>query len=202
MSSKQLTCWSDFRYPLSAPDHPTLPNFVEYLNSYADEFKLREHIYLSTKVVKLEKEGDLKHPHVATVRRSNAHGEELSIQIAATRVVIATGLHVTPAIPSIIGLNAPPLANPPIDWMHSSEYKSRDQLKDKRVLVLGAGETGMDVAYESVHVAKKTWLGVRTGFLSFPKVGMGVCLLIQGVEQFPHPRLYIRWRTSHRWTHH
>jgi dimethylaniline monooxygenase (N-oxide forming) len=44
-------------------------------------------------------------------------------------------------------------------------------LKGKKVLVLGCGETGMDVGYESVLApAEKVWMGIRTGFLSFPKV--------------------------------
>lgn len=175
MSSKQLTCFSDFRYPLTAPDHPSLPNFVQYLESYVDEFKLRDRIHLCAQVVKLDKSTDAsdEYSHKATVRNTNpaALNDVAPVHIAAKRVVITTGLHVTPNIPAIPGLNAAPLSDPPIAWIHSSSYQERSQLKDKRVLVLGAGETGMDVGYESVLApAAKVWLGVRNGFLSFPKV--------------------------------
>lgn len=174
VSSKQLTCFSDFRYPISAPDHPTLPNFVSYLHAYTTEFRLWPNVHLGVQVVQLEKSGSGAYPHIATVR--NAHPESLGdvtegpITIAAQRVVIATGLHVVPNIPPIVGLNKAPLSEPRVEWIHSSEYKKRSQLADRDVLVLGAGETGMDVAYEAAHVANKVWLGVRTGFLSFPKV--------------------------------
>ncbi|GFZ52121.1 hypothetical protein JCM24511_09894 [Saitozyma sp. JCM 24511] len=179
VSSKQLTCFSDFRYPLESPDHPSLPNFVEYLRSYASAFSLWPHIHLRLKVVSLSKVPPERvvdgYSHHAVLRRvlddgSLAEGQD-DIHLTCQRVVITTGLHVLPNIPVIPGLNdgTETLKSPA--WIHSSEYKSRDQLRDKEVLVLGAGETGMDVAYESVLApARKVWMGVRSGFLSFPKV--------------------------------
>lgn len=129
-------------------------------------------IHTFSQVVKLEKIHDNEgYVHRATVRhvgRGSNEGVESTIQ--AQRVIITTGLHVTPNIPSIPGLTSDPTSNSP-QWIHSSSYKSRSQVVDKEVLVLGAGETGMDVGYESVLApAKKVWMGVRGGFLSFPKV--------------------------------
>lgn len=167
------------RYPLESPDHPSLPNFVEYLRSYASAFSLWPHIHLRLKVVSLSKVPPERvvdgYSHHAVLRRvlddgSLAEGQD-DIHLTCQRVVITTGLHVLPNIPVIPGLNdgTETLKSPA--WIHSSEYKSRDQLRDKEVLVLGAGETGMDVAYESVLApARKVWMGVRSGFLSFPKV--------------------------------
>lgn len=119
-----------------------------------------------------EKEGLGEYLHRATLQRLGENGQAIgdTFQIIARRVVITTGLHVTPNIPSIPGLSVDSTSNSP-EWIHSSAYKSRSQLADKKVLVLGAGETGMDVGYESVlSPAKKVWMGVRGGFLSFPKV--------------------------------
>lgn len=109
--------------------------------------------------------------HRAVLRRVGPGSQEGDdLVVLAKRVIITTGLHVTPNIPSIPGLNSGNTAGSP-SWIHSSDYKSRSQLKSKKVLVLGAGETGMDVAYESVlSPAKQTWMGIRGGFLSFPKV--------------------------------
>ena len=160
------------RYPLSAPDHPSLPNFVEYLDSYSSHFKLDPYIHLSTKVISLQRnDSDAKgYIHRATLRRlsrGSDEGEEYTV--LAKRVIITTGLHVSPNIPPIRGLNSSPTPKSP-QWIHSSQYKSRSQLANRKVLVLGAGETGMDVGYESVMSNAKTWMGVRGGFLSFPKV--------------------------------
>lgn len=85
-------------------------------------------------------------------------------------MVITTGLHVEPNIPSIPGLTADPTPASP-SWIHSSSYKARKQLAGKKILVLGAGETAMDVGNEAILArAARVWMGVRTGFLSFPKV--------------------------------
>ncbi|WVF67693.1 hypothetical protein IAT40_002452 [Kwoniella sp. CBS 6097] len=175
VSSKQLTCFSDFRYPLSAPDHPSLPNFVQYLHSYADHFGITPFIHISLKLISLTYVSSPTdgYKHRAILQPVNADKEPSgdTIEILAKRVIITTGLHVTPNIPDIPGLNAGTVSKKSPKWIHSSSYKSPNQLRNKEVLVLGAGETGMDVAYESVMApAKKVWMGVRTGFLSFPKV--------------------------------
>lgn len=164
------------RYPLSAPDHPSLPNFVDYLHRYADHFAVLPHIQTRVKLVHLAKEPNEKaqggYIHKATLQRLNSDGEPTGQphHILAKRVVITTGLHVTPNIPPIPGLNTGETSSAP-QWFHSSEYKLRSQVSGKKILVLGAGETGMDVAYESLlSPARKVWMGVRGGFLSFPKV--------------------------------
>ena len=96
--------------------------------------------------------------------------ESEDIVILARRVILTTGLHVSPNIPRIPGLNVgTDDLSPP--WIHSSAYKSRSQLTGKKVLILGAGETAMDVGYEAVMGnASQTWMAIRSGFLSFPKV--------------------------------
>ncbi|WRT68738.1 uncharacterized protein IL334_005718 [Kwoniella shivajii] len=175
VSSKQLTCFSDFRYPLSAPDHPSLPNFVEYLNSYAAHFGITPYIRTSTKLISLNYVSSPEdgYKHLAVLQRLNLDQEPIGepVEILAKNVIITTGLHVTPNIPIIPGLNSEPKPINGPKWLHSSSYKYRSQLESRKVLVLGAGETGMDLAYESVmSPASKVWMGVRTGFLSFPKV--------------------------------
>lgn len=157
------------RYPLDAPDHPSLPNFVQYLNDFVDHFEIRDRINLTTKVIRLElnPNSTSAYKHIATLLNLPSNTEH---KIHAQRVVVTTGLHVLPNIPQIEGLTLNPTDRTP-EWIHSSSYKSREQLKGKKVLVLGCGETGMDVGYESVLApAEKVWMGIRTGFLSFPKV--------------------------------
>ncbi|KAL7422609.1 hypothetical protein Q5752_003257 [Cryptotrichosporon argae] len=166
VSSKQLTCFSDFRYPLSAPDHPSLPDFVGYLHDYASHFDLWPSIHLTMRVTRLECTGSAAHPHRATLERGGGGQRHV---VCATRVIVTTGLHVTPNIPTIPGLTVKRTPASPA-FIHSSAYTSRSQVRDKDVLVLGCGETGMDVAYESVLSDARVWLGVRSGFLSFPKV--------------------------------
>lgn len=91
-------------------------------------------------------------------------GEQASADF--THLVICSGLHVEPNIPKIPGIEH--LKGKAI---HSSEYKERKQLEGQDVLLLGCGETSMDLAYESMMGgAKSATMSFRTGFLSFPKV--------------------------------
>ena len=164
MSSKQLTSFSDFRVPLDHPDHFTLPEYVEYLRAYMRYFKLEHHIHLKCEVVGVAPAPNAAGQpsgvgHMHTVRyfdsRNNPEGE--AKEIRADYVTICSGLHVTPSWPKIPGIEyvvnpTKPVAekNPiPHEVYHSSEYKGRAQLAGRRVLILGTGETGHDIAYEA-----------------------------------------------------
>lgn len=53
VSSKQLTAFSDHRFHLSAHDHISLPQYVEYLGSYIDRFALAPVIKLGCPVASI-----------------------------------------------------------------------------------------------------------------------------------------------------
>ncbi|KAF5390335.1 hypothetical protein D9757_002786 [Collybiopsis confluens] len=175
VSSKQLTSFSDFRLPLSHPDHLTLQEYVGYLKEYCNHFKLSERIHLNTKVVNVARHS--KRGHIVSYvtresRNSDWNHSELHT-IHAVYIAICSGLHVYPSIPEIPGIKHVVEANKssitPVVF-HSHEYKKRSELRGKRVMILGTGETGMDLAYEAAHAgAKEVVLCSRSGFLSFPK---------------------------------
>ena len=91
VSSKQLTCFSDFRLSFAHSDHLTLDvriyllftltwtayrrycqEYVRYLESYAHQFNLYNRIYLNSKVVKIERSSSKKHV-VSYVRRTSTN---------------------------------------------------------------------------------------------------------------------------------
>ena len=88
---------------------------------------------------------------------------------------MCTGLHVVPSIPVIPGIQHvlqpngtesphPQEPNPQPAVFHSVSYQNRDQLTGRRVMILGTGETGMDLAYESAKAgAKEVVLCTRGG---------------------------------------
>ncbi|CED83928.1 dimethylaniline monooxygenase [Phaffia rhodozyma] len=165
VSSKQLTAFSDFRFPPEQGDHVSLPEYVAYLERYVDHFNLQRRIRTGHRVV--------------DVRRLDEGGHEVKIKrkmsedtqtIRVKYLCICTGLHVLPQIPTIRGIQHIS-AHSDKQVLHSSSYKGRAQLAGKKVCILGTGETGMDLAYESIKSgAKEVWMCTRGGFLSFPKV--------------------------------
>jgi dimethylaniline monooxygenase (N-oxide forming) len=83
-------------------------------------------------------------------------------------IAVCSGLHVTPNIPRLDGIENVPVV------LHSADFKSKAQFGvGKTVLILGSGETGMDVAYMAVNSpTKRVVLSHRDGFLCAPKVGV------------------------------
>jgi dimethylaniline monooxygenase (N-oxide forming) len=95
-----------------------------------------------------------------------------SHESTVTRVdafAMCTGLHTSPWIPTIDGLEHLKASGATV--IHSSQYKYRKQLHGKRVLVVGSGETAMDLVYEAVQSdCPEVVLCHRNGWLSIPKV--------------------------------
>jgi putative flavoprotein involved in K+ transport len=75
----------------------------------------------------------------------------------ANNVVIATGFFQTPKIPSFSNS----LSND-INQVHTSDYKNPSELKDGAVLVVGTGQSGMQIAEELYKSGKKVHLSVGT----------------------------------------
>lgn len=150
VSSKQLTAFSDFRFPPDQSDHVSLPQYVEYLKRYCDEFELWKGIRLESRVQSVRR-GKGGEGHVVEVQHA---GEDGTKQYRCKYLTICTGLHVTPQVPHIPGVENV-TSNPNKQAIHSSEYKMREQLVGKKVLILGTGETGMDIAYESIKAGAK-----------------------------------------------
>ncbi|KAM7190982.1 dimethylaniline monooxygenase [Naviculisporaceae sp. PSN 640] len=159
VSSKQLTLFSDFRLP-NEPDFLSAKRYIEYVRDYCTHFKLWEHINLSTKVQSVTRDTTGKHTVTYMSQKTGESG-----QWECDAIAVCSGLHVTPNIPQIPGMENIPLQ------MHSSEFKSREQLgKDKTVLVLGSGETGADISYMAVTApTKRVIMCHRSGFHFAPK---------------------------------
>jgi dimethylaniline monooxygenase (N-oxide forming) len=133
--------------------------YCTYLEGYAKYFGLKPNIHLNAPVTKVER-GE-KGGHIL-------HYLELGQECFwyCDAVAICSGLHVTPNIPPIEGLSNVPMV------MHSSDFKEKRQFGvGKDVLIVGSGETGMDVAHMAVTSnTKSVTLCHRDGFHVAPKV--------------------------------
>jgi dimethylaniline monooxygenase (N-oxide forming) len=166
VSSKFLTIFSDFRIPKGRfqsgdNDFLTLQEYVEYLEDYCDHFNLRPHIKLNTRVTHVRR-GKGGQGHVVTYSSSDGSTQDW----ACDAVAICSGLHVQTVVPEIPGIEKVPTV------IHSSEYAGRDIFKEgSNVVILGVGETAMDMAYFAVTSPTKTvTLSHRNGFVLAPKV--------------------------------
>lgn len=158
VSSRQLTTFSDFRDP-EGPDFLSAQQYCDYLAGYAEYFHLWDSIQLNTKVIKI-KRGE-NGSHIVSYEQDGWARAWLCDAVA-----VCSGLHVTPAVPQVKGIEHIPLV------LHSSDFKEKKQFgQDTNVVVLGTGETGMDLAYLAVtSPTKSVTLCHRDGFFCAPKV--------------------------------
>ncbi|RSL92931.1 hypothetical protein CDV31_014936 [Fusarium ambrosium] len=162
VSSKYLTAFSDFRLPEDAPDFVTPGVYVKYLKAYATAFELWPMIELHTKVDQIRR-GPNGVGHVVSLYCKDTG--KLT-QWTCDAVAVCTGINVNPVIPVIKGVERVPSV------LHSSQLKTRAQFgEDTNVYIMGAGETGMDLAYLAVtSKAKSVTLCHRDGFFCAPKI--------------------------------
>jgi putative flavoprotein involved in K+ transport len=116
-------------FPAPAGTYPTKDEVADYLRGYAAAFELP--VRLNTRVTRLTKTGD------------TFHADTSSGPITARQVVIATGPFQTPVVPPLARHLAADVVQ-----LHSADYRSPDQLPDGPVLVVGAGNSGLQIAAE------------------------------------------------------
>lgn len=158
ISSKGTTEFSEFPMRANVAPYPHHSEMRRYFRDYAGHFRLYEHYQFDTRVVKLER---LTQGWRLTSERG---GEQREWHFEG--VLIANGT-----------LHTPNLAQLPGDFqgelLHSSAYKRADIFADKRVLVVGCGNSACDIAVDAVHRAASVDLSVRRGYYFLPKFILG-----------------------------
>ncbi len=95
-----------------------------------------------------------------------ADGPDGSTEQHYDGVILANGTLAEPSIPEFRGEFTGEL-------LHTSAYKSASQLTGKRVLIIGAGNSGCDIAVDAVHHAASVDMSVRRGYYFVPRYLFG-----------------------------
>ena len=145
-------------WPMQLASFPTHNEMADYLEAYAQHFDLPvrsgvrvERLSRSDVPDRLSRSGvpDQLSPGDGGFRVETSHGE-----LRANRVVVATGGYQTPVVPDFADEIAPGIQ------LHSCAYRNPSQL-DGTVLVVGAGNSGAEIALESIRSGHPTWLSGR-----------------------------------------
>jgi hypothetical protein len=162
-TSKTRFSFEDFPVPAVWPDYPHHSQIFNYLQDYIDHFGLRGTISFNTKVLRAHREADERW----TVETSD--GEVQSFDA----LVVANGHHWDPRWPEP--------AYPGTftgEQIHAHSYNTPFDpidMRDKRVMVVGAGNSAMDIASELSQrsIAKSLVVSMRHGVWVFPKYMKG-----------------------------
>ena len=160
ISSRDSTQYGDFPMPREYPDFPTREQVLAYLNEYVDHFGLRERIEFGAEVVRCE---PLDRNGIGGWRVELASGEVRGY----AGVVVANGHHWDKRYPDYPG---------EFDGheLHSKDYKRPEDLDGDRVLVVGAGNSGCDIAVEAAKELGGADISMRRGYWFLPKTIFGI----------------------------
>jgi len=188
ISSKTLTEYRDFPMPREWPAYPDHRQCLEYLRRYVRHFELAAHIHTDTAVEKLEPARDgqgggwIVHAAGRPARRYAG-------------VVIASGHNREPRYPQVPGTFTGSL-------LHACEYKSPVlpvPIRGRRVLVVGGGNSGCDIAVECSRHAGRTVLSTRRGYYVVPRFLFGRPADVRGERLLKmHAPLWLRRTLSLR----
>ncbi len=157
-TSRERMEYSDYPMPRSYPDFPHHTQIAAYFDAYVDRFGLRGQIAFETGVQHAARSAD----GVWTITLETGERRRYDA------LLVANGHHWDPRWPE------PPFPGR-FDGaqMHSHEYIENTAFHDKRVLVVGIGNSAMDIAVESSFVARRTMLSSRRGAHILPKYLFG-----------------------------
>ncbi|MCB4362128.1 NAD(P)-binding domain-containing protein [Hydrogenophaga taeniospiralis] len=173
ISSRDLSGFMGFPMPKHFPDYPSHRQILSYVRSFADAYGLRAAIRLGTGVNQVRKDAAghwVVELSDGTRRRYKA-------------VICATGCNWDPNLPKFEGRFSGELR-------HSVTYRSGDEFRGKRVLVVGAGNSGADIACDAATHADQAFISVRRGYHFIPKHIFGMPADEFG-ESGPHLPLWL-----------
>ncbi len=171
LSCKQVMEFPEHPMPADYPDFPSQSQLSKYLIEYSHFYQLRENISFNKKVVWVE-----------PVLNNNwkVCFENGTTEIY-TGVLICNGHHWSKRYPKYPGELT-------CQYFHSKDYTGPEQLTGKKVLVIGAGNSGCDIACEAARVGTGSFLSMRRSVWIFPKSFMGKPL---GQMQLPRMPRFI-----------
>ncbi|WP_033341229.1 flavin-containing monooxygenase [Catenuloplanes japonicus] len=164
-TSRPTSEFPDFPMPDDWPDYPHHSHFLSYLERYADHFDLRPHVWFGSEVVSVEAADEDGRWDVTTQSTGRAGSTRTHRYLA---VVVANGHNWAPRMPRIEGMDE--FRGKVI---HASAYKDPAELRGRKVLVVGGGNTGCDIAVEAGQQAVKAWHSTRRGYWYVPKYLLG-----------------------------
>ncbi len=153
ISSTVTSGFPDYPMPTDLPDYPAWWQVRDYLRAFARDFDLHDRITFNTAVTWLKPDGA---------------GWSVTLTTGEFRyysgVLAAPGPSATPVLP-----NWPGQERFQGQIWHSARYFSPADLVGRRVLVVGAGNSGADIAVDAARAAQAAYLSVRRGHRLVPR---------------------------------
>lgn len=158
ISSKRLSCLPGRPFRDDVADYPPRTEILRYLREFAADEGIAEGIDFGVEVVGMEPVGE--GGYLVAIRGAGEDSEPQTKRY--DHVICASGTLSVPNLPDIPGQFDG-------EFRHSATYRGIDELRGKRVLVIGAGNSGCDIACDAAQAAESAELSMRRGYWFIPK---------------------------------
>ncbi|XP_073060278.1 probable indole-3-pyruvate monooxygenase YUCCA8 [Primulina eburnea] len=158
---KQFCQLPKFPFPEDYPEYPTKRQFVDYLESYARFFGINPQFNESVEYAKYDETCCLWRVKTVT-------GDGVEVEYICQWLVVATGENAERLVPEIEGLNE--FGG---EVIHACDYKSGESFRGKKVLVVGCGNSGMEISLDLCNHDAKPAMVVRKSVHVLPREMFG-----------------------------
>ncbi|MQM06565.1 hypothetical protein Taro_039390 [Colocasia esculenta] len=166
-------------FPDDFPEYPTRKQFIDYLESYARRFDLQPRFNEAVQSAKYDETCGLW--RVRTASASAAGVAPAEVEYICRWLVVATGENAETVVPDMEGIEE--FGGQVI---HACDYKSGEVYRGKRVLVVGCGNSGMEVCLDLTHHDAFPSMVVRDSVHVLPRE-------VLGKSTFELAVLLLRW---------
>lgn len=160
ISSSARSGWADLPMPDHYPDYPRWFEIRDYIHAWSAHHDLAKHFVFNTRV-----------DHAVPIATDEGERWDVTLSTGETRryrgVVACPGFQRVPQTPTYPGEFSG-------EQLHSQEYRSSTLFEGKRVLVVGAGNSAVDIAVDAALAANQASISTRRGYWFFPKSISGV----------------------------
>ena len=148
-TSKEMMCYSDFPIPKTFPNFMHNTKVMEYFNMYVENFKLKQYIRFETCISKVSKAANFTTTGKWNLTMMDKKTGKTTEEVFDA-VMVCTGHHADKHIPHFPGID---------DFqgqvLHSHDFKDGFAYRNKRVVVIGIGNSGGDAAVELSRFASQ-----------------------------------------------
>jgi cation diffusion facilitator CzcD-associated flavoprotein CzcO len=162
ISSKYTSNFFGAPMPEAYPDYPSHRQILDYIRDFARRFGLRDKITFGVEVV-----------HANPIGKAAEDGWRVELSTGEVRtyqgLVVANGVTWHPSLPDYPGFET--FRG---EVRHAVNYRDAAAFAGKRVLIVGAGNSGVDIACDAARHADAAFISLRRGYHFVPKHMFGV----------------------------
>ncbi|MGF7217891.1 cation diffusion facilitator CzcD-associated flavoprotein CzcO [Spirosoma lacussanchae] len=160
-TNRNVMAYADYPMPAEYPMFPHHSQIIRYFDSYVDHFGFRDKITFGTAVTDVSRTPDGRYTVTTDTGRMQTY----------SHVVVANGHHWNPRYPD------PPFPGTFAgETMHSHDYKVPEQIQGKKLLIIGIGNSAVDIACEAArqYGDHRVTISTRSGAYIIPNWLMGL----------------------------